>query len=199
MSVKKTYGYLLLITFWCMGAISIAQETTDSLKQISREKIKKIERTEVINGKPEEVFAFMDDIRNTGRHMTESSGAMMGGKLKLEWLTTHTTGLGTKYRWEGKVLGMKMDFTVEVSKWVEAQQKIWGTVGEAKMIVITWFEMHLELTPNEDGTTTVKLRILFTKSKNIPGFLLGRRYSIWCVKSMLKDTKKHFDKNEKNR
>jgi len=27
---------------------------------------------------------------------------------------------------------MKMDFTVEVSKWIEGKQKVWGTVGDAK-------------------------------------------------------------------
>lgn len=145
-----------------------------------------------MNAKPQEVFAFMDNIDNTGMHMTKSNAQMMGSKLNLEWLTEHKTGLNTKYRWTGKVLGMKMKFTAIVTQWDPGKSKTWETIGEAKMIVISWYRMYLDLTPNEDGTTSAKLGILYTKTKNPLGFLLGRRYSVWCVKSMLKDTKKHF-------
>jgi hypothetical protein len=150
----------------------------------------------IMNGTSEEVFSFMDDIRNTGKHMTENSGAMAGSKLHIEWLTDHKTGLGTKYRWTGKVVGMKMDFTVEVSKWVKGKEKVWGTVGDAKMIVIDWFEMYLVMTPGKDGKSKAKLGIYYTKHRSLWGFLLGKWYSKWCVKSMLKDTKKHFEKNK---
>lgn len=146
----------------------------------------------IINGSPEEVFAFMDDIRNTGKHMTESSGAMAGSKLRIEWLSQNKTGLGTKYRWTGKVVGMKMDFTVEVSKWIEGKEKTWGTVGDAQMIVIDWFEMYLAVTEGNDRTSIAKLSIAYTKHRSLWGFLFGKWYSKWCVKSMLKDTRDHY-------
>ena len=67
------------------------------------------------------------------------------------------------------------------------------------MIVIDWFEMYLVMTPQKDGTSKSKLSINYTKHKGLWGFLLGKWYSKWCVKSMLKDTKKHFNEiqNEK--
>lgn len=198
----KNYLIVLLTVIVVTPAL-FAQDTISKVvrnEAVKNRKTRHFERTMVINGMPEDVFAFMDDIRNTGKHMTENSGAMAGSKLKVEWLSDHKTGLGTKYRWTGKVVGMKMDFTVEVSKWGEGKEKVWGTIGDAKMIVIDWFEMYLVLTPYESGKTQAQLGIYYTKPKGkILGFLLGKSYSKWCVKSMLRDTRKHFENktNEK--
>jgi len=43
--------------------------------------------------------------------------------------------LGSKYRWTGRMMGLKMDFTVTVTKWVAGIEKVWETIGEAKMII----------------------------------------------------------------
>lgn len=191
----------VLLTIIVITPALFAQDTISKIvrnEPAKNRKISHFERTIVINGMPEDVFAFMDDIRNTGRHMTENSGAMAGSKLHLEWITDHKTGSGTKYRWTGKVAGMKMDFTVEVSKWVEGMEKVWGTVGDAKMIVIDWFEMYLVLAPYENGKTQAQLSIDYTRPEGkFLGFLLAKSYSKWCVKTMVKDTKKHFKKNKK--
>lgn len=169
----------------------------DSLSYPVKGKVRTIVRERVILGKPEAVFVFMDNIDNTGKHMTKTNAPMMGSKLGLEWLTDYKTGLGAKYRWRGRTVGMKMDFTVLVTRWDPGKEKIWESVGEAKMIVISWYRMFLVLTPLPDRTTKTELGIYYTKSRNILGFLLGKRYSVWCVKSMLKDTKKHFAKIHK--
>lgn len=185
-----------MISFFSTSGVCLNYTLAQSVKNdtLKKGKVRHYEREMIIQGSQEEVFAFMDDIRNAGKHMTESSGAMAGSKLSIEWLSNHKTGLGTKYRWRGKVVGMKMDFTVEVSKWIEGKQKVWGTVGDAKMIVIDWFEMDLIMTPEKDGKSNAKLGINYTKHRGAWGFLLGKWYSKWCVKSMLKDTKKHFKK-----
>jgi hypothetical protein len=54
----------------------------------------------------------LDDLGVTGMHMTKSSVPMMGGKMNLEFLSSHKTELNTKYRWTGNVLWMQLDFTV---------------------------------------------------------------------------------------
>lgn len=189
---------ILMISILVTPALCMQDRLTESVKAdtLKKRKIRHYEREMTISGSQEDVFAFMDDIRNTGKHMTESSGAMAGSKLKIEWLSDHKTGLGTKYRWTGKVVGIKMDFTVEVSKWIEGKEKVWGTVGDAKMIVIDWFEMDLIMTPEKDGESKAKLGINYTKHKGLWGFLFGKWYSKWCVKSMLKDTKKHFENHK---
>lgn len=196
--MKEILKFIFLFTAVCMHSFQFMAQyniQNDSLKPPPNRKVRKIERNVIINAKPEEVFAFMDDINNTGMHMTKSNAQMMGSKLNLEWLTENKTGLNSKYKWTGKVLGMKMKFIVLVTQWDNSKSKTWETVGDAKMIVISWYRMYLELTPNENGTTSAKLGILYTKSKNVLGFMLGKRYSVWCVKSMLKDTQKHFKVN----
>lgn len=60
------------------------------------------------------------------------------------------------------------------------------------MIVIDWFEMDLTMTPSKEGKSNAKLSINYTKHRGLWGFLFGNWYSKWCVKSMLRDTKKHF-------
>lgn len=153
----------------------------------------------VIKGAPQQVFAFMDNIENTGKHMTKNNAAMMGSKLNMQWLSEHHTGVGTKYRWTGKTLGLKMDFTVEVSQWRQDEYKEWGTIGEARMVVISWFAMNLHLSPWPDGNTCATLGIHYTKANRLPGRLFGRAYSKWCVNSMLRDTRKHFKKLQAGR
>lgn len=198
--MNKVLTFFILLLFATQG-LCLNNTITELAKNdtLKKRKIRHYEREMIINGSQEEVFAFMDDIRNTGKHMTENSGARAGSKLSIEWLSNHKTGLGTKYRWKGKVVGMKMDFTVEVSKWVNGKEKVWGTVGEAKMIVIDWFEMDLTITPEKNGKSNAALEINYTKHKGLWGLIFGKWYSKWCVKSMLRDTKKHFEKHEKRK
>jgi hypothetical protein len=76
-------------------------------------------------------------------HVTKSSAMMMGSKLHLEYLTANHTGLGSKYSWTVTMMAMKMDFTVEVTKWVEGVEKVWETIGEARLIIYSWYRMDL--------------------------------------------------------
>lgn len=65
----------------------------------------------LIHSTPDKVFAQMDDFSKTGMHMRESSMMMMGSKLRLEQLSPNPTGVGAKYRWYGRMMGMAMDFS----------------------------------------------------------------------------------------
>ena len=114
--------------------------------------MKTIKRTEVYNAPAEKVFGYLDDLGLTGMHMTKSSVMMMGSKLHLEFLTSDHAGPGSKYRWTGTMMGMNMDFTVEVTKWVEGVEKVWETKGESKMIIYSWYRMHLLVYPKGNIT-----------------------------------------------
>lgn len=125
--------------------------------------------------------------------MTKSSAMMMGNKLNLEYLTTNHTGLGSKYRWTGKMMGRKMDFTVEVTKWIAGVEKVWETIGEAKMIIYSWYRMNL-LVKQENANSEALLSITYEKPKRwlakIISFLFADWYCNWCLKNMLNDAKK---------
>jgi hypothetical protein len=154
--------------------------------------MKTLSRVETYKALPQEVFKSIDDLGVTGMHMTKSSMMMMGSKLHLEFLTKNHTGLGSKYRWTGKMLGMKMDFTVEVTKWIEGEEKIWETIGDAKLIILSWYRMHLRVFPISIGTEA-ELSITYEKPKSflnkILSFLFANWYCKWCLKKMLGDAK----------
>lgn len=158
--------------------------------------MKTLTKSILINSTPDKVFAYMDNLGNTGMHMMESSSMMMGSKLHLEQLSQNATGLGSKYHWFGKMMGIKMDFTVVVTKWIAAKEKVWETAGEARMIILGWYRMRLMLSPEEGGTNT-ELSIDYTKPTNIflkfIAWILAPTYARWCVNSMLSDSKKHLE------
>jgi hypothetical protein len=159
--------------------------------------MKTISRTKQYLATPEKVFKTIDDLGVTGMHMTQSSMMMMGSKLTLQFLTANKTGLGSKYRWTGKMMGLTMDFTVEVTKWVEAKAKVWETVGPTKLIIYSWYRMALDIKRQLD-TTEAELSITYEKPvgffNRILCFLLADWYCRWCLEKMLGDAKKVIER-----
>ena len=153
-----------------------------------------------IHSTPEKVFAQMDDFSKTGMHMSESSMMMMGSKLKLAQLSTNATGVGASYRWYGKMMGMTIDFSETVTKWQPDKLKEWETVGEAKIIIMSWYRMWFEISPAEKGTIA-KLSISYLPPKEwfykILSFIFVKWYCNWCLNNMLNDTKKELEKISK--
>ena len=125
--------------------------------------------------------------------MSKSSMMMMGSKLKLDQLSTNATGVGVKYRWYGKMMGITMDFTQTVTKWQKPQLKEWEIIGEAKIIIMSWYRMWFEISPADNGTLA-KISISYLPPKEwiykILSFFFASWYCNWCLNSMLNDTKK---------
>ena len=105
-----------------------------------------------IHSTPEKVFAQMDDFSKTGMHLSESPMMMRGSKLKLEQFSINSIGLGAKYRWQGKMMGMTMDFSETVAKWQPPKLKEWETTGEANIIIMSRNSMWFKITAAEKGT-----------------------------------------------
>jgi uncharacterized membrane protein len=150
-----------------------------------------------IRASPERVFAHMDDIANVGWHMEgKRTMPMMGGKLHHELVSSNATGVGATYRWYGKVMGMTIDFKETVTKWVENKQKIWSTLEDAKIIIMSNYEMRLNLTPTENGTK-VNFEIYYELPNSILGQLLGRllaqSYARWCLTRACEDAKETLE------
>lgn len=158
--------------------------------------MKTIKKIETYRAPANDVFSSIDDLGVTGMHMTRSSMMMMGSKLNLEFLTENHTGLGSRYRWTGKMMGLEMDFTVEVTKWISGKEKIWETIGETKLIIYSWYRMQLIILPTPNGCK-VELSISYEKPKGffnkILSFLFADWYCKWCLKHMLGDAKKSLE------
>ena len=160
--------------------------------------MKNLQKEIIIQALPEKVFAYMDNINNTGMHMTKSSKPMMGSKLELKQLSENATGLNSKFHWFGKMMWFTMDFTVVVTKWIKDKEKVWETIGEAKMIIMGWYQMRLVISP-EGANTKAVLSIAYTKPKNIflkiIAFFFAPLYADWCLNNMLNDSKKMLEAN----
>jgi hypothetical protein len=147
----------------------------------------------VMHAAAEKIFAQMDDFSKTGMHMSESSMMMMGSKLNLEQLSPNATGVGAKYRWYGKMMGMTIDFSETVTKWQPPRLKEWETFGEVQIIIMSWYRMWFEIQPDINASR-VTLSINYQPPKEwfnkILSFLFVRWYCNWCLNNMLHDTKK---------
>ncbi len=151
----------------------------------------------LIHSPAEKVFQQMDDFSKTGMHMSESSMMMMGSKLILEQLSTNPGGVGATYRWHGKMMGMTMDFSETVTKWQPHELKEWETVGETKIIIMSWYRIWFELTPVENGTiANISISYLLPKEwfYKILSFFFAKWYCNWCLNNMLNDTKNNLEK-----
>lgn len=161
--------------------------------------MKTVTRTATYPAPPEIVFPYLDDLGVTGTHMTQSSWMMLGSKLDLEFLTKNHTGLGTRYRWTGKMMGMSMDFTVEVTKWQAGVEKVWETLGKPQLILYSWYRMELQLKKAGEGTSA-SLSISYEKPEGLfyglLSFLFADWYCNWCLKHMLEDCGKLLNERQ---
>jgi hypothetical protein len=121
-------------------------------------------------------------------HMSESSTMMMGSKLTLEQQSANATGIGATYRWYGKMMGMIIDFSQTVTKWIENKLKEWEIIGETKIIIMLWYRMWFEVSPSPDGaiaTISISYRSPKEWFYKILSFFFTRWYCNWCLNSML--------------
>jgi hypothetical protein len=91
------------------------------------------------------------------------------------------------------MMGLMMDFTVEVTKWVNGVEKVWETIGDTKLIIYSWYQMKLVVSET-NGKTEAELSISYEKPEGffnrILCFFLADWYCRWCLKQMLGDAKK---------
>ena len=164
--------------------------------------MKTLSKSIIIYSKPEKDFAYMDNIGNTGMHMTKSSMTMMGNKLELKQLSKNAMGLNSKFRWTGRMMGFTMDFTVVVSKWIKDKEKVWEIIGKEKMIILGWYQIRLVILQERENTKA-ELSISYTNPKNIffkiIAFFLAPFYANWCLNNMLQDSKKKLETNQNSK
>lgn len=154
-----------------------------------------------IQAKLEVVFAYVDDIRNLGWHMTgRSSMAMMGSRLKLEILSDQPTGLGATYRYSGAVMGLSIDFSESVTKYLPPHEKVWRTIGEPRLLILASYEMRLGIEALSPSSARLTISISYGLPRSpfwrIVGLLLARPYSRWCLRRMLQDTRRALEAPE---
>jgi hypothetical protein len=155
-----------------------------------------------IKASAESVFAYVDDIRNIGWHMTErSSMAMMGSRLELEIVSEQSTGLGATYRYSGTMMGLSLDFSESVTRYIPNREKIWHTIGEPRLLIISSYEMRLAVEPLSAASSRLTISIASELPRStfwrIVGRLLAGPYSRWCLRQMVGDAKRALEMRAK--
>jgi Polyketide cyclase / dehydrase and lipid transport len=155
-----------------------------------------------IKASAESVFAYVDDIRNIGWHMTErSSMAMMGSRLELEIVSEQSTGLGATYRYSGTMMGLSLDFSESVTRYIPNREKIWHTIGEPRLLIISSYEMRLAVEPRSAASSRLTISIAYELPLStfwrIVGRLLAGPYSRWCLRQMVGDAKRALEMRAK--
>lgn len=113
----------------------------------------------------QDVFHYVDDIHHVHGHMHD-----MSGHLQLEILSPNDRGLGATYRWTGRILGVPVRFTEQVTAWVENREKRYQAISGAV------FSLHHRLEETPDGT-----RISSDLNYELPLGGLGRFLDRWVL------------------
>ena len=161
-----------------------------------------VTETADIKASAESVFAYVDDIRNIGWHMTErSSMTMMGSRLELEIVSEQSTGLGATYRYSGTMMGLSLDFSESVTRYIPNREKIWHTIGEPRLLIISSYEMRLAVEPLSAASSRLTISIAYELPRStfwrIVGRLLAGPYSRWCLRQMVGDAKRALEMRAK--
>ncbi len=154
-----------------------------------------LSRSATINAPADRVFAYVDDIHNLARHMSErGSMPMMGSKLNLEIVTPEPTGIGATYRYSGRVMGLIIDLSETVTRYVPGREKTWRTIGETRLLIIDNYEMRVLVDPMSDARSKLTITIDYTLPRSVLwraiGRMLAASYARWCLNSMIEGTAK---------
>ncbi len=159
-----------------------------------------LSQTVSVDASSERVFAYVDDIRNLARHMSESrSMPMVGSKLTLEIETAKPTGIGATYRYTGQMLGLVLDFSETVTTYTAGREKIWRTIGNPKLIIMRGYEMRALVEPVTPATSNLTISIDYELPVSgfwrAAGWLLADVYSRWCLTGMVSGTKRDLEQH----
>ena len=160
-----------------------------------------VTETADIRAPAEDVFAYVDDIRHVGWHMTERSSMAMGSRLKLEILSKRPTGPGATYRYSGRMMGLFLEFSESVTRYIPNREKVWSTIGKPRLLIISSYEMRLAVEPLSAASSRLTISIAYELPQSafwhIVGRLLAGPYSTWCLRQMVGDAKRAIEMRAK--
>ena len=159
-----------------------------------------LSRSVTIEAPAERVFAYVDDIRNLARHMSEGrSMPMMGSKLKLEIMTPEPTGVGAVYPILRPDDGVDDRFFRDGHQYVAGREKVWRTIGEPQLLIIAGYEMRVLVEPVSPTSSRLTIGIDYELPRASIGRLLGwalaASYSRWCLTNMIEGTKLDLERS----
>ncbi len=149
-----------------------------------------------VEAHPEELFDFLDNPRNLGAHMNESSWMMAGSSMRYRFDDGGGRDIGSVFGFEGSFLGLRLQVEEVVTQKTPPLSKTWKTRGTPKLLVMGAYEMGFVIQP-KGGESILEVWIRYRHPPGFAGAILGRLlggiYARWCTRSMLGDARRNFE------
>jgi hypothetical protein len=156
------------------------------------------EATVSIESLAETLFAYLDDHRHLGAHMSESSWMMLGSKMTYEFDAAEARSVGSRFGFHGKILGIPMSVEQMVAIRTPPRLKVWETVSSPNLWVIGHYRMGFEIVPKAKDSL-LRIFIDYALPNAAPsrwlGLIFAYAYARWCVSRMAKDAARYFEKS----
>ncbi|TIP93631.1 MAG: SRPBCC family protein [Mesorhizobium sp.] len=155
------------------------------------------ETTVRIEAAAETVFAYLDDHRHLGTHMSASSCMMLGSKMDYDFDAHEARLVGSKFGFHGKILGIALSAEQVVTIRVPPRLKVWEIIGVPNLWVIGRYRMGVEIVP-ESSSCRLRVFIDYDLPQTAParwlGLIFADIYARWCTDRMAKDAAAYFEK-----
>jgi hypothetical protein len=148
-----------------------------------------------IESAAETVFAYLDDHRHLGAHMSASSWMMLGSKMDYEFDGYEARSVGSKFGFHGKILGIPLSAEQAVVIRMPPRLKVWEIIGVPNLWVIGRYRMGFEIVP---AARSCRLRVFIdydlpeTAPTRWLGLIFADVYARWCTGRMAKDAADYF-------
>ncbi|BCG94655.1 SRPBCC family protein [Mesorhizobium sp. 131-2-1] len=148
-----------------------------------------------IESAAETLFAYLDDHRHLGAHMSTSSWMMLGSKMDYEFDAGEARLIGSKFGFHGKILGIALSAEQVVTIRTPPKLKVWETIGAPNLWVIGRYRMGFEIVPEARGSR-LRVFIEYDLPEAAPsrwlGLIFANAYARWCTGRMAKDAARYF-------
>lgn len=159
------------------------------------------EATVLVAASPEVVFQWLDDHQRLATHMEKPSLMMAGASMHIETDDRNGQAVGSVITLKGRVLGMDLSVTEQVTDYAPPLRKAWETIGTPRLLVIGPYCMGFTLvagTPNCILSVWIDYDLPAGWWGRWLGKLLGGFYANWCVSRMSSDAVQAFCKGNGN-
>jgi hypothetical protein len=99
------------------------------------------------------------------------------------------------------MMGLSLDFSESVTRYIPNREKIWHTIGEPRLLIISSYEMRLAVEPLTAASSRLTISIASELPRStfwrIVGRLLAGPYSRWCLRQMVGDAKRALEMRAK--
>jgi hypothetical protein len=95
------------------------------------------------------------------------------------------------------MMGLSLDFSESVTKYAPNREKVWRTIGEPRLLIISSYEMRLAVEPRSASSSRLTISIGYELPRSplwrLIGRLLAGPYSRWCLRQMAGGAKRALE------